>query len=173
MVYSSENLSTERISEVLEPDQIKFFSNLVEQIHTRSQLLKFFKDPSHSAEYFLGDMNAQLAMWSLSTLTRDPSNLSKNHVPSFEQRTILKLSELKSISYKEHCSICINHLSCASVLSPVLINFPNPIDPALGIGLHEGLAKAIVQFLLVREQGSIAHTVLYLFSESSGQQQGL
>jgi hypothetical protein len=156
MIYSSENISTCRISEILEPERIKMFSSLVEQVHTRSQLLKFFKDPSRSAAYFLGDMNAQLAMWSLTTLIWDPSNLHKNHVPSFE----LELSKPKSISYKEHCSICINHLSCASVFSPILINFPNPINPALGIGLHEDLAKPIVQFLLVCDQGSMAYIVL-------------
>ncbi|KIK05980.1 hypothetical protein K443DRAFT_3514 [Laccaria amethystina LaAM-08-1] len=121
MIYSSENISTCRISEILEPDRIKMFSSLVEQVHTRSQLLKFFKDPSRSAAYFLGDMNAQLAMWSLTTLIWDPSNLHKNHVPSFELELIF---------------------------SPILINFPNPINPALGIGLHEDLAKPIVQFLL-------------------------
>ena len=170
-IYSSENLSIHRISEILEPERIKMVSSLVEQAHTRSQLLKFFKHPSRSAEYLLDDMNAQLAMWSLTTLIWDPSNLPKGDLPSFEQGTKLKLSKPKSISYKEHCSICINHLSRASVLSPFLINFPSPINPALGIGLHEDLAKAIVRFLLVCQQGSMIHTVLYLFSESSGQQQ--
>ena len=74
----------------------------------------FFADPSRSADFFLGDINAQMAVWSLTTLDQDFSIVASQPLPSPEDETFFML----------HHSICAYHLSHASILSPVLVNFP-------------------------------------------------
>jgi hypothetical protein len=154
-IYPPENLPAERIAAILKSES-SIITAFAESCHSRFglpsylQLKQFFKDPSRSAEYFLGDINAQLAIWSLTTLLRGPSNLVESHVPPFKLG--IEFGEPECIPYDKRCSICIHHLSCASVLSPVLVKFPRPVDPTLGAGLDEDLNKAIVRFLLVCKQ---------------------
>ena len=153
-IYPPENLPAQRIAAILKSEST-IISAFAESCHSRFglpsylQLKQFFKDPSRSAEYFLGDINAQLAIWSLTTLLRGPSNLVESHDPPFKQG--VEFGEPECIPYDTRCSTCIHHLSCASVSSPVLVKFPRP-DPAVGAGLDEDLNKAIVRFLLVCKQ---------------------
>lgn len=162
-IYPPENLPAQRIAAILKSEST-IISAFAESCHSRFglpsylQLKQFFKDPSRSAEYFLGDTNAQLAIWSLTTLLRGPSSLVESHVPPFKLG--IEFGEPECIPYDKRCSICIHHLSCASVSSPVLVDFPRPVDPALGAELDEDLNKAIVRFLLVCKQELLsAHAV--------------
>ena len=175
-IYPPENLPAQRIAAILKSEST-IISAFAESCHSRFglpsylQLKQFFKNPSRSAEYFLGDINAQLAIWSLTTLLRGPSNLVESHDSPFKQG--IEFGEPECIPYDTRCSTCIHHLSCASVSSPVLVNFPRP-DPALGAGLDEDLNKAIVRFCWsVNRNCSQPKPFLTSAFELSGQQQGL
>ena len=80
-------------------------------IKTRAEidlLDAFFADPSRSADFFLGDINAQMAVWSLNTLIQNFSVIASQPLPSPEDETI----------YMLHHSICAYHLS-QIIVNPV------------------------------------------------------
>jgi len=116
-IYSFESLLTEIISTILKSE---FVINKAFHYHqpaaTYSLLEEFFADPSRSSEYLLGEVHAQLALWSLTILIGDPLKPVGNQ--SWQEVS----------GYRAQCSICAYHLSRASVSSPLLVNFPT-IDP--------------------------------------------
>jgi hypothetical protein len=194
-IYTLENLPT-AFSDILNRErsfELDYFpsSRLPETRGTIHLLEAFFTDPSRSAEFFLGDINAQMAVWSLTSLIGD---LSKHEVenqplpPNEDGRTYWHLHHL----------LCIYHLSHASILSPVLVKFPT-IDPvkmkiqggdsdsksedqlprkAIPLFICKGcqdsedskdrLRKAVTQFLLVCCNRSLSHIVSYSYIEPSG-----
>ena len=78
-------------------------------------LEEFFADPSRSAEFFLGQINTQMALWSLTSLIQNSSkHVANQPLPYCKDQSI----------YRLHLSICAYHLSHASILSPVLVDFP-------------------------------------------------
>lgn len=142
-IYSFESLPTESISTILKTE---FVINQAFHYHqppaTYCLLEEFFADPSRSSKYFLGGVHAQLALWSLTRLIRDSSKPVGNQ----------PWQEVSG--YRARHSICVYHLSCASVSSPLLVNFPT-IDPGNlkdedSEQWHDHfLNKAVTQLLLV------------------------
>jgi len=117
-IYSSANLPTAI-------NLLKDISFAFDYLHlsrpsergTINLLEDFFADPSRSAEFFLGDINAQMAVWSLTSLIGDPSKhkVANQSLPPNEDRIT-------------HHLFCIYHLFHASISSPLLVNFPT-INP--------------------------------------------
>ncbi|KIK05944.1 hypothetical protein K443DRAFT_318427 [Laccaria amethystina LaAM-08-1] len=87
---------------------------------TINLLEDFFADPSRSAEFFLGGINAQMAVWSLTSLIGDPQKYEVANQP-------LPPNQI-GITYHLHGLFCIYHLSHASISLPLLVKFPT-INP--------------------------------------------
>ena len=124
-IYSLENLST-TFSDTLNRERVinleyMFPSRISERRGIINLLGAFFADPSHSAEFFLGDVHAQMAVSSLTSLVQNPS---KNEVAS---QPLPPKEDWKTYRLLHHL-LCIYHLSHASISSSVLVNFPT-IDP--------------------------------------------
>ena len=124
-IYSLENLST-TFSDTLNRERAItldyiFSSRISETRGTINLLGAFFADPSRSAEFFLGDVHAQMAVSSLTSLVGNPSKheVASQPLPPKEDRKTYQLL---------HHFLCIYHLSHASISSSVLVNFPK-IDP--------------------------------------------
>lgn len=124
-IYSLENLPTP-FSHTLDrerfiPLDYMFSSRISETRGTISLLGAFFADPSRSAEFFLGNVHAQMAVSSLTSLVGNPSKheVASQPLPPKEDRKTYQLL---------HHLLCIYHLSHASISSSVLVNCPT-IDP--------------------------------------------
>ena len=111
MIYSSKSLPSEPDMRNLNQSIFYIFDYLdFKKTREATDILeKFFADPSRSAEFFLSHLHTQMALWSLTSLTQDSSKHAAN-LP-------LELCEEKS-TFRVHHSICVYHLSCASILSP-------------------------------------------------------
>ena len=82
---------------------------------TTDILEEFFADASRSAEFFLGHINTQMALWSITSLVQDSSkHVANQPLPYCKDQSI----------YRLQLSICVYHLSHASISSPVLVDFP-------------------------------------------------
>lgn len=151
-IYSFKSLPTESILTILKSE---FVINQAFHYHqpsaTYSLLEEFFADPSRSSKYFLGEVHAQLALWSLTTLIGDSSKPVGNQ-PWWQVA-----------GYRAQHSICVYHLSRASVSSPLLVKFPT-IDPGNlkdedSEQWHDHfLNKAVTQLLLVCKYRYCSHT---------------
>jgi hypothetical protein len=151
-IYSFESLPTEMISTILKSE---FVINKAFHYHqpaaTYSLLEEFFADPSRSSKYCLDEAHAQLALWSLTTLMGDPSKPVGNQ---FSQDVA---------GYGAQHSICVYHLSHASVSSPLLVNFPtihpgNLRDEDCGHWHDLFLNKSVTRLLLVCKYRICSHT---------------
>jgi len=122
-VYSLGSLSTG--STILELN--RYISGAFDYLHlyerreTVDLLEEFFADPSRSGDFFLGNINTQMAVWSLTSLTGDPSKHEVANQP-------LPPNEDRRTNKHLHHLLCIYHLSHASISSPVLVKFPT-LDP--------------------------------------------
>ena len=107
--YSYMSRQTQLLSSVFE------FLYHPETRGTTNILEEFFADPSRSAEFFLGHINTQMALWSITSLIQSSSkHVANQPLPYCKDQSIFRL----------HCSVCVYHLAHASISSPVLVDFP-------------------------------------------------
>ena len=115
-IYSSKSLPT--YSDISRPTGvISSGFDFIDFAETRATdiLEEFFADPSRSAEFFLGQINTQMALWSLTSLIQNSSkHVANQPLPYCKDQSM----------YRLHLSICVYHLSHASILSPALVDFP-------------------------------------------------
>ena len=147
--YSSMSRARGRICSIFE------FLYHEEAQGTTDILEEFFADPSRSAEFFLGHINTRMALSSINSLIQNSSkHVANQSLPYCKDQSI----------YRLHLSICAYHLSHASILSPVLVDFPTIGSAKLRIlgggsdsdsgckkcqDSKDQLRKAVTRFLLV------------------------